>query len=87
MFGVRKSTCNELPYIELGRPTLKSVIYKRQLKFYNNCVVQQGLPMEEYIIIKALDSNCNFIKHYVKLSKKYNNPDDITKDALSTLKK
>ena len=43
--------------------------------------------MEEYIIRKALDSNCNFIKHYVKLSEKYNNPDDITKDALSTLKK
>lgn len=31
MLGVRKSTCNELPYIDLGNPTLKYEVHKRQL--------------------------------------------------------
>ena len=74
MLGVRNSTCNELPYIELGKPTLKSEIHKRQLKFYNNCIVTKDLPMQRFIIRKSLDTNCNFIKHYVNLSKTYKKP-------------
>ena len=67
MLGVRNSTCNEFPYIELGKQTLKSEIHKRQLKFYNNCIVTKDLPMQRFIIRKALDSNCNFIKTLCEL--------------------
>ena len=86
MLGVRNSTCNEFPYIELGKPGLKSEIHKRMLKFYNNCIVTKDLPMQRFIIRNALDSNCNFIKHYVNLNKIYKNPEDITKESLSALK-
>ena len=65
---------------------LKSEIHKRQLKFYNNCIGTKDLPMQRFIIRKALDSNCNFIKHYVNLNKIYKNSEDITKETLSALK-
>ena len=86
MLNVRKSSCNELPYLELGRPTLKSEIYKRQLKFYNDCLVKKDLPMQRYIIRKALDTNCKYIRHYVHLQEIYDNPEDITIASLSALK-
>ena len=85
MLGVRKSTCNEFLYVELGKPTLTSIIYKRQLKFYNDCMVNKDLPMQRFIIRKALDSKSSFIKHYVALSRKYNDPDEITKESLSNI--
>ena len=82
MLGVRKSTCNEFPYVELGKPTLTSIVLARQLKFYRNCMVNKDLPLQRYIIRKALDSNCSFIMHYVELDSSYNCPEDITKQSL-----
>ena len=59
MLGVR----NQFKYIELGKPTLTSVIYKCQLKFFNDCRVGRDLPMQRFIIRKAIDSKYSFIKH------------------------
>ena len=86
MLGIRKTTCNEFPYIELGLSTLESEIHRRQLKFYKDCWFQKDLPMQRYIIRKALDNNCTFINHYVKLNEKYENPEDVTKQSLQNLK-
>ena len=85
MLGVRKSTCNEFLYVELGKPTLTSIIYRRQLKFYKDCMVNKDLPMQRFIIRKALDSKSSFIKHYLSLSRKYEDPDEITKESLSNM--
>ena len=86
MLGVRKSTCNEYPYIELEKPTLKSLILKRQLKCYNDCMIHKDLPMLRFIIRKAIDANSSFINHYVSLNTKYQNPDDITRESLSIMR-
>lgn len=82
MLGVSRYTCNEFPYVELGKPTLKSIVYKRQLKFYKDCIIDKDFPMQRYIIRQALDSNCPFIRHYVQLSSKYNTADEITEKSL-----
>ena len=84
LLGVKRSTVNEFPYVELGRPTLTSMVHKRQLKFYRQCF-ENDWTMQRYIIQKALDVNSSFIKHYVDLSTKYNNPDDITTASLAEI--
>ena len=85
MLGVRKSTINEFAYIELGRPTLTSMVHARQLKFYQQCL-EKDRPMQQYIIQKALEMNSPFIKHYVDLSNKYSNPDEITNKSMLELR-
>ena len=85
MLGVRKSTINEFAYIELGRPTLTSMVHARQLKFYQQCL-EKDRPMQQYIIQKALEVNSPFIKHYVDLSNKYSNPDEITNKSMLELR-
>lgn len=86
MLGVRRTTCNEFPYVELNKPTLTSVIHKRQLKFYNDCLINKDWPMQRYIIRQGLDSKCSFISHYEKLKRKYDDPNDIVKESLNRMK-
>ena len=85
MLGIRKSVCNEFPYIELGYPTLTSIVHKRQLKFYNDCQKDKDFPMQRYIIRRGIDANCTFINHYMELDNKYNTPDDIVKESFTDL--
>ena len=86
MLALRKSACNEFPYIELGKPTLKSLVYKRQLRFYRDCMINKDYPMQRFIIRKALDADSSFIKHYVNLSEKYADPDQIPMLSLTELR-
>ena len=86
MLGVRSQVCNEFAYIELAKPTLKSVIQKRQFIFYKNCICDKDWPLQRYIIRKAIDARCSFINHYVKLGEVYASADDITKTSLDRLK-
>ena len=86
MLGIRKSTCNEFPYIELGKPTITSLVYKRQLQFYRECMIEGNLPMQQFIIRKAIDANCPFINHYVQLDLKYKNPEDVTAESLMNMR-
>ena len=86
MLGLRKSACNEFSYIELGYPTLKSLVHKRQLKFYRDCIINKDLSMQRFIIRKALDQDTSFIKHYVKLHETYNQPDDIPVKSIIEMK-
>ena len=85
MLGVRKTVCNEFPYVELGRPTLKAIIQKRQLIFYRKCMIYEDYPLLRFIIRKALDSRCSFINHYVELNSRYNNPEDIIAESLLSM--
>ena len=85
MLGIRNTVCNEFPYVELGKPTLTSVVHKRQLVFYNKCFKENDLPMQRYIIRKAMDNNCSFIKHYIELSKQFQTPNEITEKSLKLM--
>ena len=86
MLGVRKTVCNEFPYIELGRPTIKSLVLKRQYKFYKNCVRDRDWPLLRHIIRQAMDCRCSYIKHYTNLLQKYNSEDEITEQSLQDMK-
>ena len=86
MLGVRKSVCNEFPYIELGKPTLMSLVHKRQYKFYKNCTVDRDWPLQRHIIRQAMDARCTYINHYIKLMDKYNTPNDITEASLQDMR-
>ena len=86
MLGVRKSTCNEFPYVELAKPSITSQVYKRQLTFYRKCLSGNDFPLQRYIIKLAVDSKCSFIDHYVQLDLKYREPEDITAESLSQMK-
>ena len=86
MLGVRKTVCNEFPYIELGKPTLTSIVQKRQYKFYKNCTVDRDWPLQRHIIRQAMDARCPFINHYVKLMEKYDCANDITETSLQEMR-
>ena len=86
MLAQRRSACNEFPYIELEKPTLKSLAYKRQLRFYRDCMINKDYPMQRFIIRKALDADSSFIKHYVNLSEKCVDPDEIPAQSLTELR-
>ena len=86
MLGVRKSVCNELPYVELNRPTLTAIVHKRQYKFYKSCTQDRDWPLLRHIIRQALDARCPFINHYVKLLQTYNSANDITKKSIQDLR-
>ena len=86
LLGVRKTTCNEFPYVELAQPTLTSRVYKRQLKFFRKCLTGDDLPMQKYIIKQAVDSRCSYINHYIQLDLKYETPDDIGTESLIRMK-
>ena len=85
MLGVKSSTCNEFPYIELGKPTLKSLVHRRQLKFFRDCTIHKDWPMQRFIIRLGIDARCSFVDHYVQLDLKYENLDDITKQSLTEI--
>ena len=86
MLGVRKTVCNEFPYIELGKPTLTSLVQKRQYKFYKNCTVDRDWPLQLYLIRQAIDARCPFINHYAKLVEKYDCANDITEKSLQDMR-
>ena len=86
LLGIRKTCCNEFPYIELGKPTITALVHKRQLNFYRNCKVENGFPMQQYIIDQAVIHGCSFINHYLKLDEKYDKPDDIIAESLTVMR-
>ena len=67
ILGIRHQCCNEFPYIELGLPTLTSIIQTRQYKFYCNIVKNKDWPLLRYIVNLGRRSKCNFIAYYDKL--------------------
>ena len=86
MLGVRKTVCNEFPFIELARPTLTSIIQRRQYKFYKNCTQDRDWPLLRHIIRQAMDARCSFVNHYIKLMERYNSADEITEKSLQDMR-
>ena len=86
MLGVRTQVGNEFPYIELGKPTLKSVVQKRQYTFSKKCVGDSDWPLQRYIIRKAMDVNCSYIRYYTRLANTFTSAAEITEKSLKSLK-
>ena len=86
LLGVRTQVCNEFPYVELQKPTLASIILRRQYIFYMNCTVDKDWPLQRYIIRKALDVKCPYILHYIKLRENYSSGDEVTEKSLQKMK-
>ena len=70
--GVRISTPNKLVLIESGMPTLKSMIYSRQLNFFTKYLgnLKENTPRKD-VFVSMLDSGCDFMIHYVELLNTY----------------
>ena len=86
ILGVRKQTCNEFVYIELGVPTLQSLIIKRQYRFYKNIISEKDWPMLRHIVCQSRDTKTDFVKYYDKLLQKYACEEDIIHDAIQKIK-
>ena len=75
--SIRQSTCNEIVYVESGMYPVKSLIKKRQLKFWlslnENLVVTSNLYK---LIEKAKRIKLPFIKYYESLATSYNTPEN-----------
>ena len=76
--GVRISTPNKLVLIESGMPTLKSMIYSRQLNFFTKYLgnLEVNTPRKD-VFVSMLDSGCDFMIHYVELLNTYPHKSDI----------
>ena len=78
VLDIGKSTPNEVVYVESGFHSLKSTIYKRQLKFFQkvkkDCTEHPTSPIS-VIIQLALDQNTQFLRHYVKLEHTMKTPE------------
>ena len=85
ILGVRYQCCNEFPYIELGLPTLKSIIQSRQHTFYCNIIQNQDWPLLRYIVNQGRISKCNFIAYYDKLVNLTEDSESIKSDSLKKL--
>ena len=85
MLSIRDTVCNEFPYAELGKPTLTSIVHKRQLSFYNKCIRDDDWPMQWYIIRKVIDYDTPFIKHLIELNRQFKNPNDIIDVSLKKM--
>ena len=82
-FGVRSNTPTLTLYIESGFLPIKSLIYARQLKFfdrYKNGAT--GNSSRVQLFNRLLGEPTKFIKHYVDLSNKFSSADDIYKYTL-----
>ena len=85
MFGIKKKSCNEFPYIELGLVPLSAIIKKRQYRFYTNVIKEGDWPLLRHIVRQSRDMKTCFIKYYDKLLGNYNK-DDIINEAKQKLK-
>ena len=80
--NIKNSTANEITYIESGFKPLKGIIYKRQLKFYRkfrkHCA-DNPMSSISKIFQHASDKNIVFLRHYKKLDRNFNTPQDCFK--------
>ena len=85
ILGVRSQVCNEFAYIELGIPTLQSVILSRQHKFYNNVIKNKDWPLLRYIVNQGRMTQCKFIEHYDSLVESNMDGDEIKRNSVIKL--
>ena len=84
--GVRSNTPNKLVLIESGMPTLESMIRARQLNFFTNFVANLTEGSARKLVFDGiLDSNSDFVGHYVDLLSKYRSKDAIKEEYHSKL--
>ena len=67
ILGVSKKVCNEFVYIELGLPTLTSLVLRRQWIFYKNILVDRDWPMLRYIVNQSRVHNIMTLLNITKI--------------------
>ena len=76
---VKNSVPNEIIYIESGFKELKSMIYRRQLKFfrkYKQDALDNPTSSICSIFRQAIDVNIPYIRHYKQLDQNFTDPDE-----------
>lgn len=73
--GVKLSTCNEFPFIELNLPTIKTRIHQKQYKFWLAIKELENDDPVKIAVQLAEQYNLDFVKHYHNLERIYSNVD------------
>ncbi len=87
--NVRPGTPNLLVLIESGLLPLKALIRKRQLKFFRRLKESFGENSKRKLVFNELCELTNqtaYMKHYIDLDRKYDNPNNIYKEAVNEIK-
>ena len=85
----RENTAIDLVFIESGVLPLKVLIQKRELKFFRKFKENFRTNSVRKSVFNMLLENENltgFLKHYVDLDTKYDDPKKISSDALDEIK-
>ena len=80
--NVRPNTPDEIVLIEAGLLPIRTLIQKRQIKFFQNfksSLDEQG-TRKSFFAKLLLPENCtSYLRYYLELDAKYSNPTDIYK--------
>ena len=84
--GVRKTTCNEIIYIELGRTSISTEVKISQYMFWEKVMkMDEDEPIRKIIKI-AKDHNLEFVRYYDELLERYNGVDEIKHEFFTKIK-
>ena len=87
--NVRPGTPNLLALIESGLLPLKALVRKRQLKFFRRFKDSLGENSQRKSVFNELcelGNQTSYMKHYIDLDRKYDNPNEVYKEALDEIK-
>ena len=82
ILDVNRNTPNEILYTETGHKTLKPMIYKRQLKFYQKMkddAERKPNSSISRLFMLAVNTNTTFLRHYKKLDEQFATPQECFK--------
>ena len=77
IIGVGSSTCNEILYIELGVPSIKTKVMMKQFEFWRKVREMDEENPIKYIIREAKRFKLKEVEHYEQLLEKFDNKEQI----------
>ena len=87
--NVRPSTPNKIVLVESGMLPIRALVNKRQLKFYRAIMQNMGANSVRRIVFDLLhqpENVTSYMKHYISLDVKYENPNEIYTEAMRNVK-
>ena len=87
--NVRPGTPNLLVLIESGLLPLQALVRKRQLKFFRKFKESLGENSKRKLVFNELcklENQTSYMRHYIDLDRKYDNPNNIYKEAVNEVK-
>ena len=77
IIGVGSTTCNEILYIELGVPSIKTKVMMKQYEFWRKVNEMNEENPIKYIIQEAKRYKLKEVEHYEQLLEKYDSKEEI----------